>query len=149
MSAGARILLAVIVGGTLLAAATVAAAAAAIYGGGTIAVQVEAARGSAVSVRVPAGLADLALGLVPGTLVTEALRDAPEELEDCWDALQDSWDAFARAPDFVMLEVAGPDHGVRVEKRGGRLLVDVDTDGERIRVAVPVSTLRKLIHRLA
>ena len=148
MTTGARILLVVIVGGTLMAAATVAVAAAAIYGSGTIAVEVAEPQGSNLSVRVPAGLADLALRLIPDPIVEKALDEAGQELADVWPGLRDSWDAFLEAPDFVLVDVqSGADH-VRVYKHGGRLVVDVDTDGKAVNVTLPLRTLHKIVKRV-
>ena len=149
MSKGARVLLIVLVGGTLLMAATMALGAAAIYSGGTIEVDVEDQGSGSLSLTVPAVLADLAVGLVPSHLVDKALENAPDELRSWMPAVREAWREFARAPDFVLVEISGPNEHVRVEKRGKQLIVLVDSGGERVKVAIPLKTIRRLLEKVA
>jgi len=149
MNSAARLLLFVVVGAVLLAFATVAMAAAAVIGAGSIDVRVHGERGSHVALRVPAGLANVALACVPDSVIEQALREAPPELDGVFPAVRDAWRQLERAPDFVLLEVVDRDLRVRVEKRDGQLQLHVDEDGETVDVALPMKTLRRLVDRLS
>ena len=149
MSTGARLLLIVLIGGVLLAFASVAAAAAAIYGAGTIAVNVQERAGSHVSVHVPAGLANMVLGLVPDRVIEEALAEANAEIEPWVPAARNAWKQLEQAPDFVLLEVVDGHQFVRVEKQGTQIRVHVDFDDGSVDVAVPLKTVRKLLHKIS
>lgn len=148
MSATARVLLVIVVGGALLTVATVATAAVAIYSAGTIAVTVEEDRGDQFSVRVPAGIANLAINLIPGSVVDEALRDVSQEIEPLVPSVRDAWSELNATGDFVLVEVNDGGEHVLVRKVGNRLLVTVDTDDTNIEVALPMKTIGKLIHKL-
>jgi hypothetical protein len=151
MTAIGRVLMVMVVGAGLLTAATVATAAAAIYSSGTIAVQVEEGRGHQYSVRIPAVIANLALSLIPGRLVDEALYDVSADIQPYVPAVRDAWSELNATGDFVLVEVnnggGGSDH-VRIEKRGDNLLISVDSDDADIEVAVPIKTIGKVIHKL-
>ena len=153
MSRGARLLLIIVVGGTLLTVATVGMAAAAIYNSGTIAVDVQENHGGSVSIHVPAGLANLALDLVPDSLIEEALSavamDVSTEVAPLLPAVRAAWNEFAAAPDFVLVEVRSDDELVRIEKKGKSLLIRVDSGGgEAVRVSVPIKTIGKLLRKV-
>jgi len=150
MTSGARLLLIIVVGGVLLAAGTVATTAAAIYSAGTIGVDVRERSGNAVTVRVPAGVANVALALVPDRVIEELWREAAhdEELEPWLPAVREAWGEIDSARDFVLVEVSERNHHVRVEKKGRHLMVHVDSDGDTVSVTIPVSTIRRVIHKL-
>jgi hypothetical protein len=149
MTTGARVLLIVVGGVVLLAFASVAMAAAAIYGSGTIAVDVRDGAGTDVSVHVPAALANVALGLVPDSLVEEALRDAPPEVEPILPAVRDAWRELEESRDFVLVQVVDGDDSLRVEKRGKQLVVRVEFDDGDVHVTVPLKTVRKLVRKVS
>jgi hypothetical protein len=148
MTRAARVLLIVVLGGTLLAAASVATAAAAAYRAGSIAVDVQQSAGDRYSVQVPAVLLHAALGLIPDRVVHDAWRGLPHETRAWLPALGVAWNEIQRAPDFVLLEVTAPDEHVRIEKRGGHLLVHVDSGGDDVRIRVPLRTMGRLARRL-
>jgi len=155
MTTAARVFLIVVACCVVLTTATVGAAAAMIYRGGTIAVDVQDESGTDISVQVPAGLANMALALVPDRVVEEALDEAIAEVSREFDhdleawapAFRKVWKAFADAPDFVMVEVEGGDEHVRIEKRDTELLILVDSDDGAVKIAVPLKTLRKVMQK--
>ena len=144
MSLGTKIFLSIAGGIALLMLATVGVVAAAVYSAGTIDVDVRPADGGRFSVSVPAALANLAVALVPSSVV----RDASAELEPVLPAVREAGQELWDAPDFVLVEVTGPDENIKVEKRDGRLIVLIDADGDNVRVEVPMNTLRKVTRRL-
>lgn len=148
MSAGAKVLLILVGGGIVLGAATVVAGATVVYGSGTIAVDVHENHGGTVSVNIPAGLANLALTLVPDSVVEKAIHEVSVELEPYLPALHEAWSEFERAPDFVLVEVHDGREHVRVEKKNRKLIVLIGGSGEDIRIEVPLKTLRKIVRKL-
>jgi hypothetical protein len=55
---------------------------------------------------------------------------------------------LAKVPDTVLVEVRDRDEHVRIEKRGGRILVDVDSPREEVHVGVPIQTVVSAIKEL-
>ena len=55
---------------------------------------------------------------------------------------------LAKCPDTVLVEVKDRDEHVRIEKRGGRLLVDVDSHSEEVHVGVPIQTVVSVLKEL-
>ena len=55
---------------------------------------------------------------------------------------------FEEIPDAVLVEViSGRDH-VKVVKKGGRIVVDVDTPGEAVHVSVPLGSVHKMLRQM-
>ena len=144
MSLGTKIFLGLFAAVLILSLATVGAAAAAVYHAGSIAVEVAPQDGSALSINVPAGLANIAIALAPADLVTDAI----EELEPVWPSLEAAARTLDEAPDFTLLEVRSAEEHIVIAKERGRLLVLVDADGETVRVAVPLRTVRRVVEKL-
>jgi hypothetical protein len=128
----------------LTVVAAVGAAGAAMHRAGTIAVELQPERGDAVSVRLPAALANLAIMIVPG----EPLREATAELGPVWRAVSSGFDELLRAPDFVLLEVRQRDQYVSVRKVDRRLLVSIETDEQRLQIELPLTTVRRVLRKL-
>jgi hypothetical protein len=144
MSWGTRVFLALAFGVTLMLAAAVAVSAAAVHHAGAIAVEFEPDGGDQTSVRFPAALANLAIMIVPA----EPLREITGEFDSVWPALRDGLDELVRAPDFVLLEVRERDEHVVVRKVGRRLVVTVETGDERVRLELPLTTVRRVVSKL-
>jgi hypothetical protein len=144
MSPSTRILLVLLIGSFALVVTGAGIAATAAYQAGSIAVEVRD-QGTDLHLAVPAALVHLALILAPVSL----LEDAVSEAEPFLPAIRAGWSELERAPDFVLVEVTGPRENVRVEKRGGRIVVHVDeAGGSRVNVEVPMRTVRALISKL-
>ena len=129
----------------------VGATAAAIYRAGAIAVDVESNEGMELSFRLPAGLANVAIALVPAGPLRELSAEWEPwsaELEPLWPALRTTYRELAQAPDFVLVEVRGTDEGLVVRKRGTRLVVDFSSDDERVHVVVPLRTVKRVLDKL-
>lgn len=142
MSRGSKLLLVLLLGGFAVVVLGAGGVAAAVAHSGTVAVRVHE-DGNDVRVAVPAALVRLAVALLPES----ALRDVADEAEPYLPALAAAWAELERAPDFTLLEIAGPDGEMRVEKRGGRILVLVDEAGARVSVGLPLGTVRALLGR--
>jgi hypothetical protein len=118
---------------------------AAVYSSGTIAVDVRPEDDSHISVALPAVIANLAIALVP----SEVVSDMTEDLEPVWPTIQAAARELDEAPDFTLLEVDSRETHVQIRKEGGRLLVTVDDRGDRVSVALPLSTIRRIVEKLA
>jgi hypothetical protein len=144
MSLGTKIFLGLFAAALILALATVGAAAAAVYHSGSIAVEVHSREGSGVAVQVPAGLAHVAIALAPTHLLGEAIA----EIEPVWPSVEAAARVLDEAPDFTLLEIRSRGEHVIVAKERGRLLVLVDSEGESVRVALPLRTVRRIVDKL-
>ena len=148
LTPGAKVLLAGVVVGTVFVAGTVAVAAAAIYSGGSISVDVEEGDAGGLSISVPAGLAHLAIALVPSWVIDRAGDEVRDELDPWIPAVRQAWRALEEAPDFVLVEVSSPREHVRVEKRGRQLVVLVEDGRDRVRVTLPLKTVDRIVAKL-
>jgi len=145
MTLGAKALIAVILSGVLSLSSAVGVVAATVYRAGSIRVEVQGENGDSVHVRLPAGIANLALSMLPQPVWSEASH----ELRPFWPAIREIGSEFSRLPDFTLVEVRGEDHHVVVRKERQRLRVEVDADGSTIRVEIPIRTVERVASRLA
>ena len=140
----AKIFIGLFAAASVLTLTTVGAGAAIVYGSGTFSVETHARDGANVSVSIPAVLAHVALALAPD----ELLADLHDELEPIWPTVEAAARELHRAPDFVLLEVRSADERVVIAKRDGRMVIEVDSDGDHVRVEVPIGTLKRLVDKL-
>ena len=150
MPVAVRWVLAIALGIVVVMSLAVGGAVAAIYQGGTIAVDVRVNHGSSkIAVEVPAGLANLAIALVPSDVIpVEEVAPIADELRPYLPAAQAALDELARLPDFVLVEVEGPDEHVVVKKVGKEILVLVEADGATVKVSIPLTTVRQFWNKL-
>jgi len=151
LSRPARLVLVVGISAVTIFALAVGAAAAAIYGAGSIRVKVRSEQGTNFSIRVPAGLANLAIALVPSAPLRELGRDFEPwsgQLDRVWPVLTRSYDELAAAPDFVLVEVHGDDEQILVRKEDGHLIVDVSSHGDDVHIVVPLRTVSRALDKL-
>jgi hypothetical protein len=144
MSRGSRLLLAALLCGCACLVAGAGGLAAAVARAGTVGVHVQGG-GDDVRVAVPAVLVHLAIALVPAA----ALDDVPREAKAALPALAAACARLEDTPDFTLVEVASPGERLRIDKRGGRMVVLVDSPGTRVEVGVPLRTMRALLDKLA
>ncbi|MGH9779795.1 MAG: hypothetical protein ACRD5I_15445 [Candidatus Acidiferrales bacterium] len=95
--------------------------------------------------------------IVPGILLTNALRLVPDE--QLQHGLREArpWMPVAAAaarelehyPDATFIEVSGPREQVRIATRGGVLTIHVDSPDETVHLAMPLATLADLTAELA
>lgn len=142
-----KVLLVIVVSATLVLTTAVGVAVAAMFNAGTVAVDIVPADGSDISVHVPAGLVDAAIWLLPADVQADAVQEVAAEARPYWDAVRAAGDELARLPDFVLVEVEGPDEHVVIEKRDQRLVVLVESDEERFRVSLPLRTVQSLLNK--
>lgn len=116
---------------------------------GTITVRVEEKRpnGDHVFVFAPAAVVPWAIALAPEKHVR--FDHLPPEARQVLPALVEAADKLSDMPDFVLVEVTSPREQVKVEKRGGSLVVNVDSDRETVYVSVPLRAARHALANLA
>jgi len=144
MSAGTRLLLAIFTGLLLLTTVTVGLAVAAVHHSGTIAVDVRPEDDAHFSIAMPAAIANLAIAFMPSDLLGELTT----ELKPVWPTIRAASRELERAPDFTLLEVVSRDGQVLIRKESGRLLITVDDHGDRLSVALPLATVRRIVEKL-
>ena len=143
-STGARILLAGAVFVLIAGLTTAGVAATVIYRSGTIGVEVDS-RDTDLSVVVPAGLAHVAIALVPSHL----LADVTRELQPWVPMVEDGYRELLAAPDFTMVEVRDGDDHIVIRKKGRSIDVLVEGVDERIEVSVPLRTIGYVLDKLS
>lgn len=153
MPLAVKIVLGIVVSIMLVMTLAVGATTAAIYRSGTIAVNVQDPNGGThVDIAVPAGLAHLALAMIPASAVpADAIDEVgpiATELERVWPATRSALRDLEKMPDFVMVEIEGRGDHIVVEKVGRKMVVLVETDGERVEVSFPLKTARRLCGKL-
>lgn len=127
-------------------AGTTLLAGALVFHEGVITVNVREKRADGDHIRffVPAMVVSYGMGLAPEKEIRRATRHAREFLPAARIGMQE----LAKCPDTVLVEVRDRDEHVRIEKRGGRLLIDVDSRKEEVRVGVPIQTVVSAIKEL-
>jgi hypothetical protein len=151
MTSTTRLVLVAGLGLVLVASIAIGATTAAIYRGGTISVDVRADDGTDVAISVPAGLAEVALALVPTRILqrfADELGPLPAELSGVWPAVRSSYHELDRAEDFVLVHVRDGDETTLVQKRGSMLLIDVEGNDSECHVAVPLATLKSVLTKV-
>ena len=143
LSSGTRLVLAIVVSIVFLGASTAGALTAALYNAGTVDAEIFEEGGKRLSLSVPSPLVLAALKLVPG----EVFEEAAGELEPWWPVLREACRELARSPDAVLVHVDGPGEGVKIAKRDGTLVVDVNDGDFRVHVAVPIRTVAALLDK--
>ncbi len=115
---------------------------------GAITVNVKEKRpdGDRVFVIAPAALVPWAIALAPEKHVR--FDHIPEEARAVLPALADAADKLSDMDDFVLVEVQSPREHVKVEKRGGSIVINVDSDHETVYVSFPLRAARHALKEL-
>jgi len=102
--------------------------------------------GDRVFVIAPAALVPWAIALAPEKHVR--FDHIPEEARAVLPALADAADKLSDMDDFVLVEVQSPREHVKVEKRGGSIVINVDSDHETVYVSFPLRAARHALKEL-
>jgi hypothetical protein len=135
--------------GAATAAGVACAAAVATYfyvSDGTIDIRVHSRpeNGDEVSIRCPAVLARVALAWIPASAL-EIDADAIEILPVAAEAIE----RLELCPDAKFVEAVSGDERVVISKEGARLVVDVETKEESVRVAVPFTAAKAALRAIS
>jgi len=107
-------------------------------------VQEKGKDGTHVHLYVPATAATWGVHLAPTEKLKEHLRGHREQLQLARTVVK----GLEEIPDATLLEVDTFTEHVRMEKRGGRFLLDVDDKGEVVHISVPIRAARKVLQDL-
>ena len=110
----------------------------------TLYVHEKGPEGKRLLLPVPALVVSEGLRLVPAEDLHDALRQAGPWLP----AIQVAAAELGNAPDSLLVEVRDNGDHVVIRKRGNYLLVEVESDEDTVRVAVPLSTVRAVAQSL-
>ncbi len=119
-----------------------------LYQTGIFYVEVQEKRpdGHHLYIPVPVVLAHAAVACVPD----KELKEVRAELTPRRDLIVAACDAISDCPDGAFVEYTnGDQEHVTVAKRGGYLLVDVDSRDEKVKVRVPIWSVRNLVTQVA
>lgn len=104
-------------------------------------VQEDGGEGETVRVNIPVAFVERVLPLIENEHIRDGKVVIPDEAELEGVDLRAIWEAIRETADGEYMTVDGPDENVRVAKRDGMLLVDVNDDGEKVRVRVPLEVV--------
>ena len=113
------------------------------YGAVTVYVEEKKPGGDRVRLWIPGVLAPVALKLVPD----EELR-LPPEARQWMPALRAASEELARVEDFTLVDVQDGREHVRIEKRGGALVIDVVSPDETVHVSLPLRVVVSVAQEL-
>jgi hypothetical protein len=97
--------------------------------------------GETVRVNVPVAFVERVLPLIENEHIHDGKVVIPDEAELEGVDLRGIWEAVRETADGEFVTVEGPDENVRVAKENGMLLVDVDDDGDKVRVRLPLDVV--------
>jgi hypothetical protein len=122
------------------------------YRDGVVEVSVHEKRdgGQNIHVLVPGVLVPAALHFVPKEDMKQELRGNAREVAEWLPVARIAARELERIPDGPLVEVDDParrDH-VRIFKRGGSLVVDVDDDQDTVHVSVPLALVRSVAENI-
>jgi len=146
MKPGERLALAIVLSLAILVAGSTGAAAYAWRQAGTVRIAVHEARpgGSDFSMRLPGLLVNTAIALCP----VPRDEELNARLAEITPVLRAVASRLSTLPDVVFVDIKDGDGTVRVEKSGTELLIRVVSPDEWVEVAVPVESVRRLMHKL-
>jgi hypothetical protein len=146
MRSGERLALAVILGLAILVGGTAGATAYAWHRSGSLHIAVHEAGpdGDDFSITLPGLLVNAAIALCP----VPADAELNARLAEFTPALRAVASQLATMPDAVLVDVKDCGGAVRIEKSGPNLLILVNSDDERVELAVPVESVRRLMRKL-
>jgi hypothetical protein len=128
-----------VVGGLALVGAWV------VHGGAVrVVVDEQEPGGHHVHLFLPAALVPVGLEFVPD----QKLRGASAELHPWLSAIQAASQELASLPDSDLVEVREWGQHVRINTRGARLVIDVESPGERVHVSFPLWTMDRVARKL-
>jgi hypothetical protein len=141
-----RLALAILICLAVLVGGTAGATAYAWHRAGSIRVAVHEDRPDGVNLdfRLPGALVNAAISLCP--VPTDLRMD--EQMAEILPALRSMAESLADMPDAVLVDV--DDHGerVRIAKVGRELIIKVIDRNERVEIAVPIESVRRIVSKL-
>jgi len=146
MKSSERLSLAIILGLCVLLGGTAGATAYAWHRAGSvrIAIHETGPGGSDLSMRLPGLLVNTAIALCP--VPTDPKFRA--RLVEIAPMLRAVAGRLKTLPDAVLVDVKNDEGTVRIEKSGAELLIRVLSEAERVEIAIPLDSVRRLMEKL-
>lgn len=147
----ARILVAVTVAFAMVFLGTGVALAATVMTTGlvTVSVQESGPEGTDLFVPFPAIALDLGLGIASIAIPPEERARMRAEVAPYAPALREIARELEEIPNATLVEVVNDRESVRVTKRGGTFVIDVDSPDGKVHVALPAASLSKVVRFLS
>jgi PHD/YefM family antitoxin component YafN of YafNO toxin-antitoxin module len=92
----------------------------------------------------PAALVPAGLHFIPD----EKLLEASREMRPWIPAIKVAITELRKYQDFTLVEVDDAHDHVRITKRGGEIVIDVNSDEEVVHVSVPLQTMLSAVERV-
>jgi hypothetical protein len=146
MSSGERLAAAIVLSLVILVGGSTGAAAYAWHRAGNVRVVIHESGpgGTDLSLSVPGLLVNGAIAVFP--MPQDAELNA--RLRELTPVLQAVASRLSTLPDVVFVDVKDRGQTVRVEKLGSELLVRIASAEDRVEIAVPIESVRRLMNRL-
>lgn len=98
-----------------------------------------------VYVVAPAMLMPIAMRLVPRNDLTDASR----QIQPYMPVIRAAMDGLRDIDDVTLVEVKDLNENVRVDKRGGNVVVDVKDENDTVHVSVPIRAISSTLEQLS
>ncbi len=98
-----------------------------------------------VYVVAPAMLMPIAMRLVP----KNDLTDASQQIQPYMPVIRAAMDGLRDIDDVTLVEVKDLNENVRVDKRGGNVVVDVKDENDTVHVSVPIRAISSTLEQLS
>lgn len=147
MNSRKRMVLAVSLLVAMLMISTLGMATATTFRHGSIRVQISSDHpgGDNINLVVPATLAEAAIALAPVGLLRDEIPMG--EIAPFLPAIPALARELEDLPDAIYVEVSGPNETVRIEKKDGRFIIDVNDRYQTVHVSIPVTTVNRAIRK--
>ena len=148
MSSRKRMILAVVLLVAMLMVGTLGMATATVYRNGNIRVQVTSTDpgGDDINLVVPATLAETLIALAPVGMIRDEIP--LDELEPYIPAIRQLSREIRELPDAIYVEVRSEHEMVRIEKRDGHFIIDVQDGHEQVHISVPATTVNRVASKI-
>ena len=100
--------------------------------------------GADIAFSVPAAMVHSAIQLVPAQLY----REIGPEVAEFMPLIRAAHEELADLPDCVLVSVRSDRERVKIAKERNRLIIDVQTEDEDVRIALPLSTVGAAVAKL-
>ncbi len=98
-----------------------------------------------ITAPLPLFLADIAVAFIPDDAIQHMV--IPEEVRDQRDLVMDALAGLIDAPDGTLVEIATPDERVNIEKKGQKLIIDVNAEDTVVHCSIPLTGIHKSLEK--
>ncbi len=98
-----------------------------------------------IYVVAPAMLMPIAMRFVP----RNDLTDASQQIQPYMPVIRAAMDGLRDTDDVTLVEVKDSNENVRVDKRGGNVVVDVKDENDTVHVSVPIRAISSTLEQLS